>query len=110
MRPLDDKDRFDFIETKFDKSEEQELFTRLTFKVDKGQDFMRIDKWVQMRIEGASRNKVQQAIDGCYLTGKWESGKIQLQGKTIRRSSNDCAERSGSYYHYSRKYPTGYCV
>ena len=68
MRPLDEKDRFDFVETKFEQTEEPELINRLTFRADPGQDLMRIDKWVQMRIEGASRNKIQQAIDGCYLT------------------------------------------
>jgi len=81
MRPLDEVDRFDFIETKFDQSEEQELFTRLSFKVDKGQDFMRIDKWVQMRVEGASRNKIQQAIDGCYLTVNGKAVKSNYKVK-----------------------------
>ena len=30
----------------------EEVYERLTFMVDKGQEPMRIDKWVQMRIEG----------------------------------------------------------
>ena len=81
MRALDDVDRFDFIETKFDQADEQELFTRLTFHADKGQDLMRIDKWVQMRIEGASRNKVQQAIEGCYLTVNGKAVKANYRIK-----------------------------
>jgi 23S rRNA pseudouridine1911/1915/1917 synthase len=36
--------------------------------VDKGQEPMRIDKWVQMRIEGMTRNKLQNGIDAGFLT------------------------------------------
>ncbi|MGN6355131.1 MAG: RluA family pseudouridine synthase [Parafilimonas sp.] len=46
----------------------EELYERKTFKVDAGQEPLRIDKWVQQRIENASRNKVQQAIDAAFLT------------------------------------------
>lgn len=46
----------------------EDVFEKLTFPVDKGQEPMRIDKWVQMRIEGMTRNKVQNAIDAGFLT------------------------------------------
>ncbi|HEY2726532.1 MAG TPA: S4 domain-containing protein, partial [Parafilimonas sp.] len=46
----------------------EELYERKAFKVDAGQEPMRIDKWVQHRIENASRNKVQQAIEAGFLT------------------------------------------
>ena len=46
----------------------EELYERKSFKVDAGQEPMRIDKWVQQRIENASRNKVQQAIEAGFLT------------------------------------------
>lgn len=46
----------------------EELYERKTFKVDAGQEPFRIDKWVQQRIENASRNKVQQAIEAGFLT------------------------------------------
>ncbi len=45
-----------------------ELYERKSFKVDAGQQPLRIDKWVQQRIENASRNKVQQAIEAGFLT------------------------------------------
>jgi 23S rRNA pseudouridine1911/1915/1917 synthase len=45
-----------------------ELYERKSFKVDPGQEPMRIDKWVQHRIENASRNKIQQAIEAGFLT------------------------------------------
>src|SRR4249919_3263938 len=45
-----------------------ELYERKSFKVDTGQEPFRIDKWVQQRIENASRSKVQQAIEAGFLT------------------------------------------
>ncbi len=42
-------------------NEEQELFENYRFVVDKGQETMRLDKYLQMRIEGVSRTKVQAA-------------------------------------------------
>ena len=45
-----------------------DLYERKSFKVDAGQQPLRIDKWVQQRVENASRNKVQQAIEAGFLT------------------------------------------
>lgn len=58
-------------------SEEQSdaLYERKIFTVDKGQEPFRIDKWVQMHIEGATRNKVQQGIEAGFLT---------VNGKTVK--------------------------
>jgi 23S rRNA pseudouridine1911/1915/1917 synthase len=39
-----------------------ELFERFTLQVDKGQEPLRIDKFLTNRIEGATRNKLQQAM------------------------------------------------
>jgi len=41
----------------------EELFERLTIVCAKGQEPLRIDKFLMNRIEGATRNKVQQAIE-----------------------------------------------
>jgi 23S rRNA pseudouridine1911/1915/1917 synthase len=46
----------------------ESLYERVAFTVDKGQAPMRIDKWVQARIEGITRNKLQNGIDGGFLT------------------------------------------
>jgi 23S rRNA pseudouridine1911/1915/1917 synthase len=40
-----------------------ELYERCSIIIDKGQDQLRIDKFLVNRIEGATRNKVQKAID-----------------------------------------------
>ncbi|MFM9910079.1 MAG: RluA family pseudouridine synthase [Chitinophagaceae bacterium] len=52
----------------------EELYERMSLKVDKGQEPIRIDKFLVARIEGASRNKIQQAI---------EAGRVLVNGKTI---------------------------
>ena len=41
----------------------EELFERLTIVADKGQEPFRIDKFLMNRIEGATRNKIQQAVE-----------------------------------------------
>lgn len=41
----------------------EELFERLTIVCARGQDALRIDKFLMNRIEGATRNKIQQAIE-----------------------------------------------
>ena len=51
------------------------LYERMTIRVDRGQDPMRLDKFLVARIEGASRNKVQQAI---------ESGRVLINGKQVQ--------------------------
>src|SRR5580693_9561548 len=40
-----------------------ELYERLNLKVDKGQEPLRIDKFLVQRIESASRNKIQKALE-----------------------------------------------
>ena len=52
----------------------EELYERMNLVVDKGQEPMRIDKFLVARIEHASRNKVQQAI---------ESGRVLINGKQV---------------------------
>lgn len=44
-------------------NENESLFERLSLTVDRGQEPLRIDKFLMSRIEGATRNKIQQAID-----------------------------------------------
>lgn len=45
-----------------------DVYERRTYIIDKGQEPIRIDKWLQVRIEGATRNKLQQAIDDGFVT------------------------------------------
>lgn len=52
-----------------------ELRERLRLKVDKGQELLRIDKFLHNRIEGATRNKVQQAVD---------DGMVLVNGQPVK--------------------------
>lgn len=53
----------------------EELYERMSLIVDRGQEPMRLDKFLVQRIENASRNKVQQAI---------ESGRVLINGKQVQ--------------------------
>ena len=53
------EENIDEIET----SDSEELYEKLALTIDKGQEPLRIDKFLMSRIEGATRNKIQQAID-----------------------------------------------
>jgi 23S rRNA pseudouridine1911/1915/1917 synthase len=43
--------------------ESEELYEKLSLIIPKGQEPLRIDKFLMARIEGATRNKIQQAIE-----------------------------------------------
>ena len=54
-----------------DFNEEQELFEHYNFTADKGQELLRIDKFLMDRIPNTTRNKLQNAIsDGNILVNK----------------------------------------
>src|ERR1700737_3706944 len=52
-----------------------ELYERFNIRTDKGQEPLRIDKFLMNRIEGATRNKLQQAIN---------AGMVMVNGKEVR--------------------------
>lgn len=52
-----------------------DLYERFSLVVDKGQEPLRIDKFLSNRIEGASRNKLQQAM---------ELGMVQVNGQPVK--------------------------
>lgn len=54
-----------------------ELYERFSFTIDKGQEPYRIDKYLMNRIEGGTRNKIQQAIN---------AGMVLVNGKTIKQN------------------------
>jgi 23S rRNA pseudouridine1911/1915/1917 synthase len=58
-----------------------DVYERRTFIIDKGQEPMRIDKWLQIRIEGATRNKLQQAIDDGFVTVNGKNIKTNYKVK-----------------------------
>lgn len=58
-------------------TEEQDLYEHLKIIVDKGQSLLRIDKFLMIRIENASRNRIQNAID---------AGNVLVNQKTVKPS------------------------
>lgn len=52
-----------------------ELYERFSITVDKGQEPLRIDKFLINRLEGATRNKLQQGIN---------TGMVLVNGKEVR--------------------------
>lgn len=50
-------------DTEEELSESEELYEKLSLVIDRGQEPLRIDKFLMQRIEGATRNKIQQAIE-----------------------------------------------
>src|ERR1700712_5502230 len=50
-------------ETSLIESDEQDLYEHLRIIVDKGQSLLRIDKFLMHRVENASRNRIQHAIE-----------------------------------------------
>lgn len=57
--------------------DEQELFEHFRIVVDKGQSLLRLDKFLMNRIENASRNRIQNAI---------EAGSVLVNGMEIKAS------------------------
>jgi len=54
-----------------------ELYEHFSFKVDKGQEPLRIDKFLMNRIENASRNKIQLAV---------KSGSIKVNNISVKQN------------------------
>ena len=68
---LDNKQPEDITESNDD------LYERFVFTADKGQEPYRIDKFLMNRIEGATRNKLQQAIN---------AGLILVNNKEVKQN------------------------
>jgi 23S rRNA pseudouridine1911/1915/1917 synthase len=54
-----------------------ELYERFAYFIDKGQEPLRIDKFLMARIEGATRNKLQRAIN---------TGMVLVNGKEVKQN------------------------
>jgi 23S rRNA pseudouridine1911/1915/1917 synthase len=76
--------------------ETDELFERMSLTVDKGQEPLRIDKFLQQRIEKATRNKIQKAIDLGYVTvnGKPVKANYKIRPGDLIVSYSDTAPES----------------
>ncbi len=64
-------------ENEIQDTEEQDLYEHLRIVVDKGQSLLRIDKFLIIRTENTSRNRIQNAID---------AGNVLVNEKTVKAS------------------------
>lgn len=55
--------------------EDQELYEHLRIEIDKGQELLRIDKFLMNRVQNATRTKIQNAA---------EAGNIHVNGKAVK--------------------------
>jgi 23S rRNA pseudouridine1911/1915/1917 synthase len=67
----------EFIERDEEQDDSAELYEHFRFTVDKGQSLTRIDKYLQNRIENASRNRIQQAA---------KAGNILVNGQPVKQN------------------------
>ena len=58
-----------------DNDEQDELYEKLTMTIDKGQEPLRVDKFVWGRLENVTRNKIQNAI---------KNGMVTVNGKPVK--------------------------
>jgi 23S rRNA pseudouridine1911/1915/1917 synthase len=69
----EDYEDLDFLQEEedlleYDNSDKDQKYEHYRFVADKGQSLLRIDKFLSVRIEGISRNRIQQAADAdCIL-------------------------------------------
>jgi 23S rRNA pseudouridine1911/1915/1917 synthase len=65
--------------------EEDELYEHFRFVIDKGQEPIRIDKYITEKLSFASRNKVQQAIDSgnVLVNDKKTKSNYKLRGNDV---------------------------
>ncbi|MDQ3277760.1 MAG: RluA family pseudouridine synthase [Bacteroidota bacterium] len=67
----------DIIPGAEDQESSDEFYERFQFNADKGQEPYRIDKFLMNRIEGATRNKLQRAIN---------AGLVLVNGKEVKQN------------------------
>ncbi len=60
-----------------------DLYERFVFRTDKGQEPLRIDKFLMNRIEGATRNKLQQALNAGLVTVNGKEVKPNFKVKAL---------------------------
>lgn len=69
----DDEERF--IDNDSEESDQEELFEHFKIIADKGQELLRVDKFLQNRLEKTSRSRIQSSA---------EAGNIQVNGKAVK--------------------------
>ncbi|HYH56641.1 MAG TPA: S4 domain-containing protein, partial [Anseongella sp.] len=61
----------------FEQEEDNDLYEHHRLSVDKGQSLLRVDKFLTLRLQNISRNRIQNAAD---------AGSILVNGKPVKQS------------------------
>ena len=67
--------------------DESQLYEHFRVVVDKGQEMMRVDKYLFDRLTNASRNRIQKAADAGFVMANDKPCQEQLQGKAAGRDN-----------------------
>lgn len=78
----------------------RELFEHFRFVADKGQQLLRVDKFLVTRIEKSSRNRIQQAADaGCILVnGRAVKSNLPCQAARCSGSGDGSSTLRAGYH------------
>ena len=79
-------------DNEFTDEEGNELYEHFRFVADKGQNLLRVDKFLTARIENASRNRIQCASGWTGRNGMCE--EISENGQADRSALQQCAAGS----------------
>lgn len=84
---------------------ERELYEHFRFVADKGQNLLRVDKFLVARLESSSRNRVQQAARSWRILVNGKAGQVELSRKS---RSMSCLSSWIDPDTNSRSYPKTY--
>ena len=79
-------DEWDDISMNLDDESEEQLYEHLHMEVDRGQEPVRIDKYMSEHVQHSSRNRIQKAA---------EAGFVHVNGKPVKSRFPVCASQSG---------------
>ena len=68
--------------------DDRELYEHYRFVADKGQSLLRVDKFLNDRIEGISRTKIQDAAEGGFLFANGTPIKANYKVKHLKTLLN----------------------
>ena len=80
-------------------SDTGQLYEHFRVEVDKGQEPERIDKYLSVRMQHSSRNRIQKAADAGIHPRQWHAGKEQLQGASRGRDHLDAPPAEARHEH-----------
>ncbi len=79
---MEDENKYD-DDIELDDGDTRQMYEHYKFVADKGQDLLRIDKFLVARTGNISRNRIQQAAEAGCILGEWKLAN-RITDKTAR--------------------------